>query len=355
MKANRIILGTLLATIISLGGASQLHAQGSAFTYHGRLNDGGAPANGVYDLEFRLFDALSGGSQQGGTVTVDDLGVTNGLFTVTLDFGNAPFSGGANRWLNVAVRPGASAGAYTNVAPRQPITATPYAITSGNVTGTVAASQLSGTIQPANIGAGTITSTMLADGSIHSNHLAVGSIHSNALALASVTAFALADDSIHSNHLAVGSVHSNAFVVGSVTASALADGSIHSNNLAVGSIHSNALALGSVTAFALADGSIHSNHLAVGSIHSNALALGSVTAFALADGSIHSNNLAVGSVDSSALAIGSVTTSSLADGAVSLDKLTTATTVAGSPITITDPTPSVSQFFGVAVAAVGAD
>src|SRR5438552_4142304 len=300
-------------------------AQSTALTYQGRLNDGGAPANGVYDLEFRVFDAFSGGSQQGGTVTVYDLGITNGLFSATLDFGSAPFNGGANRWLNVAVRPGASAGAYTNVAPRQPITATPYAITSGNVTGTVAASQLSGTIQSANIGAGTITSTMLADGSIHSNHLAVGSIHSNALALASVTAFALADGSVHSNHLAVGSVHSNAFVAGSVTASALADGSIHSN------------------------------HLAVGSIHSNALALGSVTAFALADGSIHSNNLAVGSVDSSALAIGSVTTSSLADGAVSLDKLTTATTVAGSPITLTKPSTGFFEYFGVAVAAVGTD
>src|SRR5438445_77077 len=143
-----------------------LQAQTTAFTYQGFLTDQGAPANGVYDLEFRVFDALSGGGQQGGTVTADDVGVTNGLFTAMLDFGSAPFSGGANRWLNVAVRPGASAGAYTNVAPRQPITATPYALTAGNVTGTVAASQLSGTIQSANIGAGTITSTMLADGSI---------------------------------------------------------------------------------------------------------------------------------------------------------------------------------------------
>src|SRR6266568_4822723 len=105
MKTNGILLGALLAT---LGGATQLHAQGAAFTYQGRLNDGGAPANGVYDLEFRVFDALSGGSQQGGTVTVDDLGITNGLFTATIDFGGAPFSGGANRWLNVAVRPSVS-------------------------------------------------------------------------------------------------------------------------------------------------------------------------------------------------------------------------------------------------------
>src|SRR3989442_1261536 len=187
-RIARIILGALLLLSSFNLQLSSLQAQGTAFTYQGRLNDGGAPANGAYDLEFRVFDALSGGGQQGGTVTVDDLGITNGLFTAVLDFGGAPFSGGANRWLNVAVRPGASTGAYTNVTPRQQISAAPYAMTARDVTGNVAASQLIGTIQPANIGAGTITSTMMADGSVHSNHLAVGSVHSNALALGSVTA-----------------------------------------------------------------------------------------------------------------------------------------------------------------------
>src|SRR5947209_5745051 len=50
MKTNRILLGALLETILSLGGATQLLAQGTAFTYQGRLNDGAAPANGSYDL-----------------------------------------------------------------------------------------------------------------------------------------------------------------------------------------------------------------------------------------------------------------------------------------------------------------
>src|SRR5881628_1686291 len=110
---NRLFAFLTLALLSTLNfQRSTLHAQGTAFTYQGQLKDGGAPANGVYDLEFRVFDALSGGGQQGGTVTVDDLAITNGLFTAMLDFGGAHFSGGANRWLNVAVRPGASTGAY---------------------------------------------------------------------------------------------------------------------------------------------------------------------------------------------------------------------------------------------------
>jgi len=106
-------------------------AQPTAFTYQGFLTENGGPANGASDFEFRLYNDASAGAQQGSTVTLGDVGVTNGLFTVALDFGSAPFNGAA-LWLDIAVRPGASAGAYTNLLPRQPITATPYAIKAAN-------------------------------------------------------------------------------------------------------------------------------------------------------------------------------------------------------------------------------
>src|SRR5206468_1233895 len=102
-------------------------AQGTAFTYQGRLNDGANPANGNYDLQFTIYDALSGGSAVAGPGVADDVAVSNGLFTVSLDFGSSPFNG-ADRWLNIAVRPGASSGSFTNLTPRQRITSTPYAI-----------------------------------------------------------------------------------------------------------------------------------------------------------------------------------------------------------------------------------
>lgn len=111
----------------------QAFAQTTSFTYQGRLNDAGNPATGVYDLQFRLFDALSSGNQAGPTLTQDDMTVTSGSFSVTLDFGAAAFPG-ANRWLEISVRPGASAGAFTALSPRQPITPTPYAIKSANAT-----------------------------------------------------------------------------------------------------------------------------------------------------------------------------------------------------------------------------
>jgi hypothetical protein len=107
-------------------------AVGTTFTYQGRLMDGGNPANGTYDFEFKLYDALTGGNvitpTVGGIITRNDVPVANGLFTVNLDFGNA-FDGKA-AWLQIGVRQGTSTGAYTTLSPRQALNAVPYALHS---------------------------------------------------------------------------------------------------------------------------------------------------------------------------------------------------------------------------------
>ncbi len=123
----------------------RLSAQGTAFTYQGRLNDGAAPASGSYDLQFAVYDAASGGSKQAPFMTNSATAVSNGLFTVTLDFGNI-FSGAA-RWLDIGVRTNGG-GTFTLLAPRQALTPTPYAIFAGgasNLVGAVSSANLAGT------------------------------------------------------------------------------------------------------------------------------------------------------------------------------------------------------------------
>ena len=105
------------------------HAQGTAFTYQGRLNSGANAANGSYDLTFALYATSSGGSAVAGPLTNSATGVTTGLFTVSLDFGGGVFTGSA-RWLEIGVRTSGN-GAFITLAPRQQITPTPYAITAG--------------------------------------------------------------------------------------------------------------------------------------------------------------------------------------------------------------------------------
>ncbi len=96
------------------------------FTYQGFLRSSTVPANGTYDIECVLFDAPSSGTQVGLPVTNNAVTVTNGLFTVPLDFGIAAFRG-PDRWLEVHVRATGDPG-FTVLTPRQKLTATPYAL-----------------------------------------------------------------------------------------------------------------------------------------------------------------------------------------------------------------------------------
>jgi hypothetical protein len=139
--------------------------QSTAFTYQGRLNSGTGPANGVYDFQFGLYGAATNGSQIGDFVTNSSTPVSNGLFTVAMDFG-AVFPGPA-RWLEISVRTN-GAGSFDTLSPRQALTSTPYAIFAAGAN----AAGLSGTISSSNIANGTITSNMVAAGSIGSNELA---------------------------------------------------------------------------------------------------------------------------------------------------------------------------------------
>lgn len=102
----------------------------TAFTYQGRLEDNGNPANAQYDLRFTLLDDL--GATVAGPICIDNVLVTDGVFSVQLDFG--PVMTGDARQLRIAVRPGGPVGncaagpAYTTLTPDQPLTATPYAL-----------------------------------------------------------------------------------------------------------------------------------------------------------------------------------------------------------------------------------
>lgn len=152
---RKLIIWAGLASALTLTASGQ----GTAFSYQGKLNDGLNPANGLYDLQFGIFDAVTNGDQLGSYVTNSATPVSNGLFTVTLDFGNQ-FPGDA-RWLDISVRTNGAA-TFVTLAPRQELTSTPYSIQSANATsaasaGSVAATNIDGTLSSGQLPSGIVT------------------------------------------------------------------------------------------------------------------------------------------------------------------------------------------------------
>src|ERR1700722_19588014 len=91
----------VLAVFVLYLGVCGCWAQGTSFSYEGRLSSGGLPANGYYDFTFGLFNGSNAvvGEEVGTLVTNLDVGVSNGLFGMVLDFGGV-FTG-SNYWLAI--------------------------------------------------------------------------------------------------------------------------------------------------------------------------------------------------------------------------------------------------------------
>ncbi len=160
MNTNRTVIGWLTLLVLSTLNfqPATCFAQGTAFTYQGRLNTGSNPADGNYDLRFGLYNASTAGLQQGSLLTNSATPVSNGLFTVTLDFGAGMFPGAA-RWLEIGVRTNGS-GSFATLAPRQQLTPAPYAVMAGsasNLLGTLPANQLGGTLANSQLANNVIT------------------------------------------------------------------------------------------------------------------------------------------------------------------------------------------------------
>jgi len=129
MRRIRIWHCFVIAIFFLLGTAATVPGQTTSFTYQGRLTDGGTPANGNYDFIFQLYDTIDGDNLLGHEVAVSSVAVSDGIFSLTLDFGANAFSG-ADRFLQIIVRRTGDQGIPTLLSPRQKLTSTPYAIRS---------------------------------------------------------------------------------------------------------------------------------------------------------------------------------------------------------------------------------
>lgn len=123
-RTLRISTGFVLLLAVSAG-----NAQSAMTTFQGQLKSNGAPANGPFELVFRLCNtpAPPGGVLQTlpppGSIMVVD--VHNGLFTQDLAL-DPEWLDGSDLWLEIEVN-------GTPVLPRQRLSYTPYATTAANL------------------------------------------------------------------------------------------------------------------------------------------------------------------------------------------------------------------------------
>jgi hypothetical protein len=221
--------GTLFAGIVAALAAD------TAFTYQGRLNDGAAPASGVYDLRFLLFDAATNGSLVTPPITSSNIAVTGGLFTVTLDFGTGAFNG-LDRWLQIDVRTNGGSN-FVALLPRQPITPAPHAIFStraGTVTnGSIDTAQLAaGAVTRAKIASNAVDTLQLADGAVTTPKLAFGAVDTPQIANGGVTTIKLASNAVTTAKIADFAVDTAQLAGSAVTTGKLTNEAVTTSKLA---------------------------------------------------------------------------------------------------------------------------
>ncbi|MFN8485999.1 MAG: hypothetical protein U0350_00325 [Caldilineaceae bacterium] len=131
MKTRIFMLwAPLFSLVIALTTVTASAQGGSTFTFQGTLSSNNSAVNGSCDFKFRLFDTMNSANQVGGLNDKTGVTVSNGLFTVALDFGNV-FTGDV-RWLETQVRCPSGNGGYATLTPRQPVMPHPYALYAAN-------------------------------------------------------------------------------------------------------------------------------------------------------------------------------------------------------------------------------
>ncbi|MGJ8662509.1 MAG: hypothetical protein ACSHWU_02615 [Marinicella sp.] len=254
----------------------------SDFTYQGELVFNDQPVDGLYDFEISAFDASTSGNQYDTTQAFFAVEVSNGIFTLNLNFGDIAFIGN-QVFLEISLRESGSGDSFDLLSPRQIINNTPYAIHAQFV------------------GKDSVTSDEIMDASILTQDLVNGSVTSDKIAADAVGSTAINSNEVQrriteacpSDHY-IQSINESGTVncqldaggITEVTSADIVDGTIATIDIADNAITNSKLASDVISEAQMQDNSVGSNEIINNSIQSDDLSINSVTSAAISPNAV---------------------------------------------------------------------
>lgn len=127
---KRFCVAIAAVSLFSAFALAQRTSVPTSFSYQGRLEVSGSPYTGDADVTFRLYSAETGGSAAATAGPIQDVPVTEGVFTVDVDFGIAGLAQDAD-WLEIDIAP--SGQAPVTLSPRVRLGSAPLAVQAAGV------------------------------------------------------------------------------------------------------------------------------------------------------------------------------------------------------------------------------
>jgi hypothetical protein len=192
--------------------------------------------------------------------------------------------------------------------------------TVGGWTASVSSADISGAITNAQIDGlaaakltGTIAGTQISDGAITTAKIFAGAITTAKIAAGAITA----------SEIASGAIVAGKIAAGAVTASELAANSVIAGKIAAGAISATELASDSVIAGKIAAGAVNASQIAAGAISADKIAALAITTDKIAAGAIQSDKIAANSITAGLLAASGVITTAaqITDGVITNAKI----------------------------------
>ena len=208
-----------------------------------------------------------------------------------------------------------------------------------SVQGATDFSELTGTVQTAQIAAAAVTATQLGTAAVEAGKIAANAVTTAKIAALAVNASKIASNAITTDKIAALAVNADKIAANSITTTKIAADAVTASELADNAATEAVIATNAITATKISDGAIETAKLAAGAVTAAKITAGTITASEIASGTILAGNIAAGTITASEIATNTITASQIAAGTITATEILsgtiTATQIATGTITAT--------------------